>query len=40
LRGSVTQYFDFEVAWGLAMNDTDRTDKGDSDLYFVVRGQF
>jgi hemolysin activation/secretion protein len=40
LRGTVTPYFDFEFAWGLAMNDTDRTDNGDSDLYFVVKGEF
>jgi hemolysin activation/secretion protein len=40
LRGFFTQYFDFEIAWGMAMNKTDRTDKGDSDVYFVIKGQF
>jgi hemolysin activation/secretion protein len=40
LRGFFTQHFDFELAWGKALAKTDKTDKGDSDVYFVVKGQF
>jgi hemolysin activation/secretion protein len=40
LRGFLTQHFDFEIAWGMALAKTDKTDKGDSDVYFVIKGQF
>jgi hemolysin activation/secretion protein len=40
LRGFFTQYFDFELAWGVALAKTDQTDQGDSDVYFVVKGEF
>jgi hemolysin activation/secretion protein len=40
LRGFLTQYFDFELAWGMALAKTEKTDKGDSDVYFVIKGQF
>ncbi len=40
LRGFATQHLAFELAWGMALAKTDRTDRGDSNFYFVLRGQF
>jgi hemolysin activation/secretion protein len=40
LRGAFTEHLDFELAWGMALAKTEKTDKGDSDVYFVIKGQF
>lgn len=40
LRGQVAGHLDFEIAWGMALAKTDRTERGDSDLYFLLKGQF
>lgn len=40
IRGMITKYVEYEVAWGIALEDTDQVDKGDSEVYFTVKGQF
>jgi hemolysin activation/secretion protein len=40
IRGSLSRYLDYEVSWGMALKETDRTEKGDHELYFLVKGQF
>lgn len=40
LRGGLTRFLEYEIAWGLALDDTSQTENGDQVFYFVVKGQF
>jgi hemolysin activation/secretion protein len=40
LRGHLTKFLDYEVAWGMALVDTEKTESGEHRFYFVVKGQF
>ncbi|MFO7738008.1 MAG: ShlB/FhaC/HecB family hemolysin secretion/activation protein, partial [Desulfatiglandaceae bacterium] len=40
VRGYLTKYFEYELAWGRALEDTTRTDSGEDRFYFVTKGQF
>lgn len=40
LRGFATPHLAFEIAWGMALSKTDKTDRGDDNFYFVVKGHF
>jgi hemolysin activation/secretion protein len=40
IRGMATKYVEYEVVWGLALEDTDQVESGDSEVYFTVKGQF
>jgi hemolysin activation/secretion protein len=40
MRGSVGRYLDYEIDYGVALRDTDQTDKGDTMVHFSVKGQF
>jgi hemolysin activation/secretion protein len=40
VRGLITNYLMYEVDWGVALSDTDRTEAGTSRVYFTVKAQF
>jgi len=40
IRGSITRFLEYEVSWGLALEDTSQSENGDHQVYFVVKGQF
>jgi hemolysin activation/secretion protein len=39
-RGTVWNQWSYRLDWGIALEDTDRTDKGDSRFYFDLKYQF
>ena len=40
VRGKLSSFLDYEVAWGMALEPTEETGRGDQEVYFVVKGQF
>jgi hemolysin activation/secretion protein len=40
LTGAVGQYFDWALQWGLALNDTDRTEANEQLVYFFAKAKF
>lgn len=40
VRGSVTRYLGYQVDWGVALSDSDKTEAGESRAYFKVKGAF
>jgi hemolysin activation/secretion protein len=40
VRGNMTRYLEYELNWGVALEDTDRTEKWDQRFYFMVKGKF
>lgn len=40
LRGSITKYLEYELDWGLSLNDTDKIEKYCSSVYFKIKGVF
>ena len=40
IRGRISRYFEYEFSWGVALKDASRTEKGNQEYYFVVKGQF
>ena len=40
VRGYVTRYIEYGFDWAMAMEDTDRTEKGDTLVYFRVKCEF
>ncbi len=40
IRGMITRHVEYELVWGIALDDTDKVEKGDSEIYFAVKGQF
>ncbi len=40
LRGQVSKYFEYELSWGIALDDTSRTKSGDHQFYFILKGKF
>jgi hemolysin activation/secretion protein len=40
IKGYITRFFEYELAWGHALKDTARTEAGDNLIYFVTKGQF
>ena len=40
IRGQITRFLDYELSWGMALADTEQTEKGDHHVYFVVKGKF
>jgi hemolysin activation/secretion protein len=40
IRGYISRFFEYELSWGHALKDTERTNAGDSLFYFVTKGQF
>ncbi len=40
IRGNLSRFFEYELSWGVALKETARTEKGDQELYFVMKGQF
>jgi hemolysin activation/secretion protein len=40
VRGNVGAHLEYEVNWGVALEDTDRTEKGEQRVYFMVKGKF
>lgn len=40
IRGQITPFFDYEVSWGMALADTENTEKGDHQVYFIAKGKF
>jgi hemolysin activation/secretion protein len=39
VRGYMTRYFEYELAWGHALRSTERTDRGKNQIYFVFKAQ-
>jgi hemolysin activation/secretion protein len=40
VRGNITRHVGYKVDWGVALKDTDRTEKYDQRVYFSVKGEF
>jgi hemolysin activation/secretion protein len=40
VRGNMGTHLEYELNWGVALEDTDRTEKGDQRFYFMVKGKF
>ena len=40
LRGTLTRFLDYEVSWGVALDDTEQTERGDDQYYFAITGKF
>lgn len=40
IRGSITDYLDFEIDAAVALTETEDTDSGDSQVYFSVKSKF
>jgi len=40
LRGDITRYLSYQVDWGFALSDSDKTESGDSMVHFTVKGAF
>ncbi len=40
LIGALGNHLDFQVHWGLALDDTARTEAGHQEIYFAVKGKF
>lgn len=40
IRGSVTRFFVYDVCWGIALAETERTEVGKNRVYFDVKYQF
>ena len=40
IRGSILHYLSYQVDWGIALSDSDKTETGDSLIHFMVKGAF
>jgi len=40
VRGSITRYLTYQVDWGMALSNSDKTESGDSMIHFKVKGSF
>lgn len=40
LTGALGRYLDFEVHWGMALEDTARTEADHQEIYFAIKGKF
>jgi hemolysin activation/secretion protein len=40
VRGSVAHHVEFQLDWAVALSDTDRTEKGESRVYFRIKAKF
>lgn len=40
LRGDITRYLSYQVDWGFALSNSDKTESGDSMIHFTAKGSF
>jgi hemolysin activation/secretion protein len=40
IRGTFSRFLEYELSWGLALDDTSQSEAGDNQFYFVIKGQF
>jgi hemolysin activation/secretion protein len=40
ISGNLSHFFQYELSWGVALKETGRTEKGNQELYFIMKGQF